>query len=96
MDSIRVLDLWNVVIEVLLSSNNVPPTQNISTPKNNRGPQFHEKTPEKQQRVKLGAGGGKKREIFGSLSLFSLLPLPHPHTIKLQQQIPPKNKSKGA
>ena len=33
MDGITTLDLWDVVIEVLHSSNNVPPTQKISTPK---------------------------------------------------------------
>ena len=33
MDGILALDLWVVVIEVLHSSNNVPPTQKISTPK---------------------------------------------------------------
>ena len=33
MDGILALDLWVVVIEVLYSSNNVPPTQKISTPK---------------------------------------------------------------
>ena len=33
MDGIPALDLWDVVIEVLHSSNNVPPTQKISTPK---------------------------------------------------------------
>ena len=32
MDGILALDLWDVVIEVLHSSNNVPPTQKISTP----------------------------------------------------------------
>ena len=33
MDGITTLDLWDVVIEVLHSSNNVPPIQKISTPK---------------------------------------------------------------
>ena len=33
MDGILALDLWDVVIEVLHSSNNVPPSQKISTPK---------------------------------------------------------------
>ena len=33
MDGMPALDLWDVVIEVLHSSNNVPPTQKISTPK---------------------------------------------------------------
>ena len=33
MDGIPALDSWDVVIEVLHSSNNVPPTQKISTPK---------------------------------------------------------------
>ena len=33
MDGIPALDLWDVVIEVLHSSNNVPPTQKIPTPK---------------------------------------------------------------
>ena len=34
MDGIPALELWDVMTEVLHSSNNVPPTQNISTPKN--------------------------------------------------------------
>ena len=33
MDGIFALDLWVVVIEVLHSSKNVPPSQNISSPK---------------------------------------------------------------
>ena len=33
MDGILALDLWVVVIDVLHSSSNVPPTQNTSTPK---------------------------------------------------------------
>ena len=33
MDGILALDLWDVVIEVLHSSNNVPPSQKISTSK---------------------------------------------------------------
>ena len=95
MDSIPVLDLWNVVIEVLHSSNNVPPTQNISTPKNNRDHNSTRRPQRKQQRVKLGAGGGKSAK-FWAPSPSSHPPLPHPHTFKPQQQIPPKNKSKGA
>ena len=64
MDSIPVLDLWNVVIEVLHSSNNVPPTQNISTPKNNRDHNSTRRPQRKQQRVKLGAGGGKSAKFW--------------------------------
>ena len=94
MDSIPVLDLWNVVIEVLHSSNNVPPIQNISAPKNNRDHNSTRRPQRKQQRVKLGAGGGKSAK-FWTPSPSSHSPLRHPHTLSPNNKFHRRTNQKG-